>query len=162
MLTEYYWISSASLHPPTSVARSAGFAHVFAWLVLGFRCAPPQALRFHPLRGFKNWFAGARQRSCPPASRALIIFPDESCGLRPRLYAVVRSADSQSFGRPKFDSSPKLLLRERSGLDCTGTFVIHENDAARADNAFRHLERGRDRAPGKQTFSLAQSYRIDH
>src|SRR5688572_5680455 len=45
MLTAYYWISSASLHPPTSVTRSAGFANVFAWLVLGFRCAPPQALR---------------------------------------------------------------------------------------------------------------------
>src|SRR5688572_3619937 len=25
--------------------RSAGFANVFAWLILGFRCAPPQALR---------------------------------------------------------------------------------------------------------------------
>jgi len=44
--------------PPTSVARSAGFANVLAWLVLGFRCAPPQALRCHPLRGFKNWFRG--------------------------------------------------------------------------------------------------------
>ena len=55
MLTAYYWISSASLHPPTSVAHSAGFANVFAWLVLGFRCAPPQALRCHPLRGLKEF-----------------------------------------------------------------------------------------------------------
>jgi len=81
MLTAYYWISSASLHPPTSVTRSAGFANVFAgwswgstalhpgfmlsprsagfanlfaWRFLGFRCAPPQALRCHPLRGFKK------------------------------------------------------------------------------------------------------------
>jgi len=53
MLTAHYWISSASLHPPPSVARSAGFTNVFAWLVLGFRCAPPQALRCHPLRGLR-------------------------------------------------------------------------------------------------------------
>src|SRR5687767_1256041 len=75
---------SAALHPRLyAVTRSAGFANVFAWLVLGFRCAPPQALRCrraprvlqmslhgwvlgfrcappqalrcHPLRGFKNW-----------------------------------------------------------------------------------------------------------
>jgi hypothetical protein len=29
------------------------------------------------------------------------------------------------FGRPKFDGNPRLLLHECSGLDCTGTFVIH-------------------------------------
>lgn len=49
-----------------------------------------------------------------------------------------------------------------SGCDRACTFVIHENDAIRADYAFRHLERRRDRALGKQPFPLAQSYRIDH
>src|SRR5688500_12389343 len=106
MLTEYYWISSASLHPPTSVARSAGFANVFAWLVpgvplrstpgftlspapralpmflhgwfLGFRCAPPQALRCRPLRGLCQCF-------CMAGSWG-------SAALHPRLYAVARSA----------------------------------------------------------------------
>ena len=34
-----------------SVARSAGFANVFACAILGFRFALPQALRCHPLRG---------------------------------------------------------------------------------------------------------------
>src|SRR5687768_15578843 len=46
---------SAALHPRLyAVARSAGFANLFAWRFLGFRCAPPQALRCHPLRGFKK------------------------------------------------------------------------------------------------------------
>src|SRR6185503_15573842 len=49
-----------------------------------------------------------------------------------------------------------------SGLDSAGAFVIREKDATRSDNAFRHLERRRDRALGKQAFPLAQSYRIDH
>src|SRR5687768_6947555 len=78
MLTEYYWISSASLHPPTSVTRSAGFANVFAWLVLGFRCAPPQALRCCPLRGFRKCF-------CMAGSWG-------SAALHPSPYGVARSA----------------------------------------------------------------------
>src|SRR5687767_1256040 len=101
MLTAYYWISSASLHPPTSVTRSAGFANVFAWLVLGFRCAPPQALRCHPLRGFCQCFCmagpGVPLRSTPgftlsPAPRVLPMFLHGwswgSAALHPRLYAV--------------------------------------------------------------------------
>ena len=75
MLTAYYWMSSASLHPqPLSsaprtlqmflhgwtwgyaalhprlyaVTRSAGSANLFALMVLGFRCASPQE------RGTKN------------------------------------------------------------------------------------------------------------
>jgi len=67
MLTEYYWMSSTSLHPPTSVVRSADFANVFAWLVLGFRCAPPQALRCRPLRGLKKAMRGFMPK---PAERA--------------------------------------------------------------------------------------------
>src|SRR5687767_8761792 len=49
-----------------------------------------------------------------------------------------------------------------SGCDCTRTLVIHDNDAIRADYAFRHLERRRDRAIGKQPFSIAQRDRIYH
>jgi hypothetical protein len=42
-----------------------------------------------------------------------------------------------------------------SGYDCTCTLVIHDNDANRGDYAFRHLERRRDRAIGKQPLSTA-------
>jgi hypothetical protein len=37
------------MHHEAAAARSAGFADIFACLVLGFRFAPPQALRCHPL-----------------------------------------------------------------------------------------------------------------
>jgi hypothetical protein len=49
-----------------------------------------------------------------------------------------------------------------SGWDCACALVIHDNDAIRADMAFRHLERRRDRAIGKQPFSTTQRDRIDH
>src|SRR5688500_11125389 len=77
MLTEYYWISSASLHPPTSVTRSAGFANVFAWLVPGvpLRSTPGFTLSPAPA-GFANVFDGWSWGSA----------------LHPRLYAVTRSA----------------------------------------------------------------------
>jgi len=39
---------------PTAVARSAGLFVLIDYF-LGFRFAAPQALRCHPLRGFKNW-----------------------------------------------------------------------------------------------------------
>src|SRR5947208_4923028 len=97
----------------------------------------------------------------PPASRALIIFHHASWGLRPRLYAVVRSADSQSFRRPKIDSHPAECLWT-SGCDRAGTLVIHDNDAIRADYAFRHLEGRRDPAIREQTLSTAQRERIYH
>src|SRR5688572_91074 len=78
MLTEYYWISSASLHPPTSVTRSAGFANVFAWLVPGV-----------PLRSTPGF-------TLSPAPRVLQMFLHGwswgSAALHPRLYAVTRSA----------------------------------------------------------------------
>src|SRR5688572_19500492 len=98
---------SAALHPRLyAVTRSAGFANVFAWLVLGFRCAPPQALRCHPLRGFckclcmdGSWgFAALHPRLYAVAAlRGLCkcLCMDGSWGfaaLHPRLYAVARSA----------------------------------------------------------------------
>jgi len=43
---------------------------------------------------FKNWF---QTRRLPPASQALIAFLDPIRGSRPRLYAAVRSADSQNL-----------------------------------------------------------------
>ena len=49
-----------------------------------------------------------------------------------------------------------------SGLNRACALVIHDDDAAGGDFAIGHLERRRDRALGKQLFSLAQSYRIDH
>ena len=49
-----------------------------------------------------------------------------------------------------------------SGLDRAGALVIHENDAIRADYAFRHLECRRDGALGKQPLSSAQRERIYH
>src|SRR5687768_739463 len=49
-----------------------------------------------------------------------------------------------------------------SGCNCACTLVIHDNDAVRGDIAFRHLERRRDRAIGKQPLSNAQRYRIAH
>src|SRR5882724_850708 len=64
--------------------------------------------------------------------------------------------------RSKTRATWRECLCKTSGLDCAGTFVIHENDASRTDNGFRHLERRRDCALGKQPFPLAQSYRIDH
>jgi hypothetical protein len=45
------------------------------------------------------------------------------------------------------------------GWDCACTFVIYDDDAFRSDCAFRHLECRRDRAIGKQSFSIAQRYR---
>src|SRR5512134_3921938 len=54
-----------------------------------------------------------------------------------------------------------LLLRT-SGCNSACTLVIHDNDAIRADFAFRHLERRRDRAIGKQPLSNAQRDRIYH
>src|ERR1700736_1389232 len=48
---------------------------------------------------------------------------------------------------------------ETSGWDCASTLVIDDNDAFRGDCAFRHLERRRDRAIGKQSFSTVQRYR---
>ena len=62
-------------------------------------------------------------------------------------------------------SKPGATRREclsSSDLDCACTFVIHLDDARRADNAFRHLERRRDRAIGKQPFSPGQGYRVYH
>jgi len=46
--------------------------------------------------------------------------------------------------------------------DCACTLIIHDNDAIRGDVAFRHLERHRKGAIGKQLLSSAQRYRIDH
>src|SRR5687767_6292337 len=72
-----------------SVARSAGFANVFAWLVLGFRCAPPQALRCRPLRGLCQCFCmadpGVSLRSTPgftlsPRSAGLFVLINYSLG----------------------------------------------------------------------------------
>jgi hypothetical protein len=42
-----------------------------------------------------------------------------------------------------------------SGCDCACTFVIHDNNAARGDDAVCHFEGGRDRATGKQPLSSA-------
>ena len=50
-------------------------------------------------------------------------------------------------------------MSNTSGCDRARTLVIHENDATRTDNAFRHLECRRDRAIGKQSFSTAQRNR---
>jgi len=36
---------------PTAIARFAR-SKVFSWIILGFRFPSPQALCFHPLRGF--------------------------------------------------------------------------------------------------------------
>src|SRR5256885_3588777 len=49
---------------------------------------------------------------------------------------------------------------QTSGCDRACTLVIHDNDAIRADYAFRHLECRRDGALGKQPLSSAQRYRI--
>src|SRR5688572_11253851 len=95
-----------------------------------------------------------RNDRLPPAPRA-------SLNLR-YLFLGFRFAPPQALCCRPLRGFHESLLCECSGLDCTGTFVIHYNDAARAHNAFRHLERGRDRALGKQTFPLAQSYWIDH
>ena len=45
------FVSKSHPHTPRAVARSAGYTNIFALLVLGFRCASPQGLRCHPLRG---------------------------------------------------------------------------------------------------------------
>src|SRR5919198_5370447 len=58
--------------------------------------------------------------------------------------------------------SPLWISAMDSSCDCARMLVIHDNDAIRADCAFRHLERCRDRAIGKQPFSTAQRDRIDH
>lgn len=52
-------------------------------------------------------------------------------------------------------------LRNTSGFDRARTLVIHDNDTLWGDLAFRHLERGRYGAIGKQPFSTAQRQRID-
>ena len=50
----------------TSVARFAG-RQVMWDLNLGFRCAPPQALCFHPLRGLRQLF----QKTSPILAKIL-------------------------------------------------------------------------------------------
>src|SRR5687768_519066 len=55
-----------------------------------------------------------------------------------------------------------VSVLETSGLDFAVTLVTRENDASGANNAFRHLERRRDRALAKQLFPLTQGDRIDH
>src|SRR6266498_2213774 len=55
-----------------------------------------------------------------------------------------------------------LLCLYTSGCDRAGTLVIHNDDAIRADYAFRHLEGRRDRAIRKQPLSSAQRERIYH
>src|SRR5688572_19500493 len=118
---------SAALHPRLyAVTRSAGFANVFAWLVLGFRCAPPQALRCHPLRGFCQCFCmagpGVPLRSTPgftlsPAPRVLPMFLHGwswgSAALHPRLYAVTRSA---GFANVFAWMGPGVSLRSTPGF----------------------------------------------
>src|SRR5690349_7325264 len=49
-----------------------------------------------------------------------------------------------------------------AGGDVPVAFVTEEYNTLRADLAFRHFERGWDRAIGKQAFSGAQRDRIDH
>jgi len=55
-----------------------------------------------------------------------------------------------------------MVYSSTSGYDRACTLVIHDNDAIRADYAFRHLEGSRDRAIRKQTLSHAQRDRIYH
>jgi len=77
MLTEYYWISSASLHPPTSVARSAGF-------VLSLPRGSWGSAALHP-----------RLYAVTRSAGFVLSLPRGSWGfaaLHPRLYAVTRSA----------------------------------------------------------------------
>src|SRR5205085_9657128 len=63
----------------------------------------------------------------------------------------------------RISSTPPCLLETcGSGCDRACTFVIHDDDASRADYAFRHLEGRRDRALRKQPLSSAQRDRIDH
>src|SRR5258707_873006 len=64
--------------------------------------------------------------------------------------------------RSKTRATWRECLCKTSGSDGAGTLVIYENDAIRADYAFRHLECRRDGALGKQPFSVAQRYRKYH
>src|SRR2546428_11777003 len=93
----------------------------------------------------------------PPASRALINFPDAILGLTPQ---ALRWRPLRGLSQAR--ATRRECLYKTSGCDRAGTFVLHDNDATRTDNAFRHLEGRRDRAIRKQPFPLAQSYRIDH
>src|SRR5919202_1195192 len=52
-------------------------------------------------------------------------------------------------------------LCNTSSCDCACTLVIRENDTLWGDLALRHLERRRNGALGKQSFSTAQRQRID-
>src|SRR5258705_9986318 len=81
--------------------------------------------------------------------RSLLVFCDSENRSSSSCYQIV-------VRETEIDCNPKLLLRDCSGLNCAGTFVIHENDATRTDNAFRHLERRRDSALSKQPFPLPQ------
>ena len=48
-----------------------GLRIVLALWFLGFRCAPPQALRCHPRRGFKNWSLARRAKGQGPKRKEL-------------------------------------------------------------------------------------------
>ena len=79
-------------------------------------------------------------------------------------YPELRSCapDRPTYSRRAQRNRLGISYCNRPGLDFACTFVIHENDTSRPDNAFRHLERRWDRALGKQTFALAKGDRIDH
>src|ERR1700740_1952897 len=73
-------------------------------------------------------------------------------------------AESKKPGRTRFccitNRGPSLAAQgwsdAQNGANSACTLVIHDNDAFRGDCAFSHLERRRDRAIGKQSFSTAQ------
>ena len=61
---------------------------------------------------------------------------------------------------PAFKGRIRREYSSASGWDRASALVIHDNDALRGDLTFRHLERRRDRAIGKQPFSSAKRYRM--
>ena len=58
---------------------------------------------------------------------------------------IEKEADSETARRIAL----ALYLYKTSGSDCAGTLVTHDNDAIRADQAFRHLECRWNRTLGK-------------
>ena len=73
-----------------------------------------------------------------------------------KLYYAFGLASAVVFALIQQASVPNWLDLLTSGCDCSCPLITRDNDATRSDDAFRHLERRRDRAIGEQTFSTAQ------
>ena len=110
---------------------------------------------------------------CSASSVDVIILVEPLlCGQNARVPRTTHSGPRPHRGRhasiPTETPIKAVLLTKKciyplaSGCDCACTLVIHDNDAIRGDFAFRHLERHRDRALGKQPLSNAQRDRIVH